>query len=561
MVRRVFNIVYREVRGLHQAAYILALFAVGSQLLAVIRDRLLAHVFGAGSTLDTYYAAFRVPDLLFVLFASIVSVYVLLPFVSREVASNKNDEGHSQVLSQVFTLFLIIFSSIAVVLAVFAPWYVPRLFPGLSDSFDILISLLRILLLQAFLLGLSNLCGVVTQASNRFVLFALSPILYNLGIIFGIVALYPLFGLEGLVYGVVFGALLHLLIQVPFVLRSQYRFSLSTIFDWSLLRQILAIAIPRGLTLSINQLVLLFFIGIATTMAAGSVSVFQFAFNLQSVPLAVVGMSYSVAAFPALSRLLAEKKQIEFNTQLLVALRHIVFWSVPIIFLVIVLRAQIVRVLLGSGAFDWEDTRLTAAVLAIFVVSLAAQAVLLLLIRAFYAAGKTFVPLVVSSGAAVIGVSFAIVAVNAYEKSATFRYTVSELFRLDAVLGSEVLVLAAGFVLMQVIQLVLLLIASKQVFGIKYHSLARLTTQALVAGAGAGLAAYITLSFVVVGVKQTTFIGIGLQGFLAGLVGIAIAAILYWLMKAPEVEEIYRSFRVKLLKTDVVREQPDTPLR
>lgn len=386
MVKRVVNFVYREVRGLHQAAYIIALFAIGSQLLAIVRDRLLAHTFGAGIDLDLYYAAFRVPDLLYVLFASVLSIYILLPFVNR-YTEQVSDRAGAAVLSQVFSLFLLIYAFVAALLAFTAPWYIPVIFPGFAEHFDTLILLLRILLLQPFLLGLSSLCGVVTQMNHRFILYALSPLLYNLGIIIGIAAFYPRLGLEGLVWGVILGAMGHLLIQVPFVRASEYKFSLVKHVDWSLMREILIVSIPRALTLSVNQIVLLVLIGAATVMTAGSVSVFQFAFNLQSVPLAVIGMSYSVAAFPTLSYLFAKKDQVGFNKQLITALRHIIFWSIPIVALVVVLRAHIVRVLLGSGEFDWSDTRLTAAVLAIFVVSLVAQAILLLLIRAFYAGG------------------------------------------------------------------------------------------------------------------------------------------------------------------------------
>jgi len=131
-------------------------------------------------------------------------------------------------------------------------------------------------------------------------------------------------------------------------------------------------------------------------MAVGSVSVLQFAFNLQSVPLAIIGVSYSVAAFPTLAELLAKQKQLDFNLYVLTAIRHIIFWSLPIVALVIVLRAQIVRVLLGSGSFDWDDTRLTAAVLAVFVVTLTMQAILLLLTRALYAGGRTMLPLILA---------------------------------------------------------------------------------------------------------------------------------------------------------------------
>ena len=128
MVRRVFHFVYREVRGLHQAAYILALFAFGSQLLAIVRDRLLAHTFGAGRELDLYYTAFRIPDLLFVLFSSVLSIYVLLPFVNKAIEQKGTDAG-KQLLSQVFTVFLVGYSILAVILSIGAPFILPKLFP------------------------------------------------------------------------------------------------------------------------------------------------------------------------------------------------------------------------------------------------------------------------------------------------------------------------------------------------------------------------------------------------------------------------------------------------
>jgi putative peptidoglycan lipid II flippase len=557
MVRRVFNFMYREVRGLHQAAYILALFAIGSQLLAVVRDRLLAHMFGAGIELDLYYAAFRIPDLMYVLFASVLSVYVLLPFVSR-FSEEGGPQAGAKVITQVFSLFLLFFSVVSLILIFSAPWYVPRLFPGFAEHTPLLITLIRILLLQAFFLGISSLCGVITQMSHRFVLYAISPLIYNVFIIIGVVLLYPQFGLLGLVIGVVLGALGHLLIQIPFVRKSEYRFGLTVHFDWKLIREVLLVSIPRALTLSVNQIVLLVLIGIASSLAVGSVSVFQFAFNLQSVPLAVIGMSYSVAAFPTLSTLLAKNKLIEFNYQLLTALRHIIFWSVPIAALIIVLRAQIVRVLLGSGAFDWGDTRLTAAVLALFVISLVAQAILLLLVRAFYAGGRTVVPLIVAtiSSAASIGLAFLLL--PSFQSNDPMRTWLEQMFRLEGVPGTEVLVLALAFVIGQFIQLIVLMIISVRTFSINYFPLVRLLAEALLAALAGGFSAYVTLIFVVDGINQETFIGISLQGLVAGMVGLTAVILVYRVLRAPEIFEIYRSFHSKIFKTDVIAPQPDT---
>ena len=556
MVKRVFHLVYREVRGLHQAAYILALFALGSQLLAVVRDRLLAHNFGAGGELDLYYAAFRIPDLLYVLFASVLSIYVLLPFVNRAV-EEKGAVAGTAVLSQVFTLFLWVYVAIAGILALFAPMYVSVVFPGFTGRYEELTILLQLLLLQPLLLGISSLFGVVTQMNHRFVLYALSPLLYNIGIIFGIVALYPIFGLMGLAIGVVLGAIGHVLVQLPFVAKSEYAFSLVPRINSTLMRQILAVSIPRALTLSVNQIVLLILIGMASVMAVGSVSVFQFSFNLQSVPLAIIGVSYSVAAFPTLSTLFAQRDQQGFNTQLLTALRHIIFWSIPIIGLVIVLRAQIVRVLLGSGAFDWSDTRLTAAMLAIFVISLVAQAILLLLVRAFYAGGKTLLPLVVALGSGIVSILVAVFLQGLYLHSPEIQQYFDSLLRLEQVLGSEVLMLALAFVCGQFLQLGVLLAVSVQTFSISYRPLGWLVIESLLAAAAGGITAYITLAFLVDGINQETFIGIMIQGVVAGLMGLIAVVLTYLATGAPELREVYRSFQVKLLKTEVLAPQEE----
>jgi len=547
---------YKEVRGLHQAAYILALFAIGSQILAIIRDRLLAHTFGADIELDLYYSAFRIPDLLFVLFASVLSIYVLLPFVHRHAESGDTAAG-AKVLSQVFTLFLFGYVLIAGVLALTAPWYVPMVFPGFAGEYEVLTVMMQVLLLQPFLLGLSSLCGVVTQMNHRFVLYALSPLLYNVGIILGIIFLFPSIGLLGLAVGVVIGAAGHLLVQIPFIMKSEFSFRLIPDIDWQLMRQILSVSIPRAFTLSVNQIVLLIFIGFASAMAAGSVSAFQFAFNLQSVPLAIIGVSYSVAAFPTLSSLFAQKDQQGFNRQLLTALRHIIFWSVPIIGLIVVLRAQIVRVLLGSGEFDWSDTRLTAAMLAIFVLSLVAQAVLLLLIRAYYAGGRTVLPLVVATGSGIVSVGLAFLFRDLYYELPALQVYLTELLRLKDVFGAEVLVLALAFMVGQFLQVSVLLLLSVRAFSISYRPLVWLCTEALLAAIAGGITAYVTLAFVVNGINQETFIGISMQGIAAGIMGLIAIILTYMATGAPELREIYRSFQTKIAKNNLIAPQEE----
>lgn len=559
MIRRVLQAVYKEVQGLHQAAYILAVFTFGSQILALIRDRLLAHEFGAGTELDLYYAAFRIPDLLYVLFASALSVYVLIPFISERIQGDNYRAGRA-FLSQIFSVFLIAYAVLAAVLAVAAPFIVPVAFPGFSAHTDELVLLLRILLLQPFFLGLSSLFGVITQLKNRFILYAVSPLIYNLGIIAGLLFLYPTFGLVGLVFGVVIGALGHVAVQLPFVLKSELTPSLTFSISLVEMREVFSSSLPRALTLSLHQIVLLGLIGIASIMAAGSVSVFQFAFNLQSVPLAVIGVSYSVAAFPVLARLSAERNMQAFAAQLVTALRHIIFWSVPALALLIVIRAQFVRVILGTGEFDWDDTRLTAATLALFAVSLLAQAVNLLMVRALYAVGETRKPLYVTI---VSSISIFVLALGLYEvftHSYAFRSGLEALLRVQDVPGTEVLVLALSYTIALVFHSAALTALAAPRLSFSLAPFRTYLFQALVAAFCGSLAAYTTLNFFVEGLRTETLLGIFLQGLLAGVLGVGAATWAYYMQGSEELKETYRTLHRRVFKVNVALPQDEDHL-
>jgi putative peptidoglycan lipid II flippase len=377
-----FRFLTSEARTLERAVSILAASALLSSLLALLRDRLLAHTFGAGTELDIYYAAFRIPDLLFVTIGALVSVYILIPELARRDASQQKDYIDTVVVA--FSL-LAVFASLAA--ALFAPTLLKSLFPSLDAGghMEALVTLTRIMLLQPILLGLSNILAAITQIRARYGLYALSPILYNLGIIGGIFLLYPLWGIAGLAWGVVLGAGLHLGIQVPSIIRDGFFHRVPRIIELSALWRTASISVPRALTLSLNQIAFVGLTAFAATLAPGSIAIFIFAFNLNSVPLSVIGVSYSVAAFPMLAAAVSSGRNDEFVQHVAIASRHILFWSLPAVALIVILRAHIVRVVLGSGAFDWTDTRLTAAALAIFSFGLAAQGITLLLVRGYYA--------------------------------------------------------------------------------------------------------------------------------------------------------------------------------
>jgi putative peptidoglycan lipid II flippase len=223
---------------------------------------------------------------------------------------------------------------------------VPKLFYG--ELRDDLITMTRILLLSPILLGFSNLYGSITQAHKKFVAYAISPILYNVGIIIGILFLYPYFGLAGLTFGVIIGALLHVCIQLPVLIESKLLPRLQLGTTLAQVKSVVLLSMPRTFTLAANQIALLVLVSLASFMKDGSIAIFNFSLNLQSVPLSIIGVSYSLAAFPTLSRMYARGEIDQFLNHLITAAKHIIFWSIPIATLFIVLRAQIVRTILES---------------------------------------------------------------------------------------------------------------------------------------------------------------------------------------------------------------------
>ncbi len=559
MVQGVIKSIYREVKGLHEAAYVLAVFTFGSQLLALVRDRLLANQFGAGIDLDLYYTAFRIPDLLYVLFASMLSVYVLIPFVADRI-DGKDSVKARLLLSQVFSAFLLIYIVLAGIIAVFAPTIVQVVFPGFIEQQTELVLFMRILMLQPLFLGISSLLGVITQFQQRFVLYALSPLIYNLGIIFGLLFLYPLYGLSGLVWGVVVGAIGHLLIQVPYIWGNELSPRIVMKFNIAEIGALLKVSIPRTLTLSLHQIIFLGFVSFASIMTVGSVSVFQFAYNLQSVPLAIIGVSYSVAAFPLLAKLYSEGKMILFGNHIVTAIRHIVFWSLPVIALMVVVRAQFVRVVFGTGAFDWDDTRLTAAVLALFVISLTAQAINLLVVRALYASGNTrlpfYVTVVSSLGALALSLLFYVGITTIPE----FQNFIESTMRVSGVIGTEVLVLPLGYSLALILHTFVLLFMSHKQLSFSLRPLGIHLIKSLIVAVVTGATAYFALNIFVMNFETETLVGIALQGLFASLLGIFVATLTHFLLKSPELFEIYRALHHRIFKTYVVIPQDEDNL-
>lgn len=556
MPKKLFGFLYKETGALHKAAYLLGFFAILSQVLAFLRDRLLAHVFGAGSTLDIYYAAFRIPDFLFVTIASVVSLSVIVPFIIE-----KEREGKEEVrkfVDNIFSFFSILMIGTCLLSFFLIPTFSEILFKGFSGpALDKVILLSRILLISPIALGFSNLFGSLTQAYNRFIIYAFAPLLYNLGIIIGIIGLGPELGIMGVAFGVIFGALLHAIVQIPFVIKIGLFPRLSTHIDFRAIRKVAALSFPRTLTLSINHIATIFMVSMASLMTAGSISIFSFALNIQSVSLSVIGVSYSLAAFPTLSRHFADKNLEAFVFQMANTARQIIFWSMPVTALFIVLRAQIVRVLLGTGRFNWDDTRLTAAALAIFSLSAVFQSLMLLFIRAFYSAGYTKKPFLINLISTTILVLCTYGFVKIFYTFPDFRYFISALLKVEDLPGTAVLMLPLGYSIGTIINGIMHWIGFEKDFGGFSKEVNRTMFESVSAAVILGFVAHRSLIIVEPWFNTTTLLGIFFQGFTAGIFGIIAGILVLYLLKSRELLEAWNSIHAKFWQTRVISTDPE----
>jgi len=552
-MHKILRIFSKEYGNVNQAALLLGFFAFLSQILALFRDRSIAHFIGPTPLLDAYYAAFRVPDLIFICIASLASVTVIIPFIVAKMNDGVVTDAARKYLNDVFTVFFTAMVVVSLIAYFLMPYLIPVIAPGFTPPMQLkVVELSRIMLLSPILMGLSNLFGTVTQLFQKFFIYSLSPILYNFGIIIGVLFLYPIFGISGLALGVALGALLHFAIQAFASISCGFapRFSIS--INFSDIKRVVLTSLPRTLGLSFNNISLIFIVALASYLHGGSISIFNLSFNLQSVPLNIIGISYAVAAFPTLAKSISLGKMDEFKNHLKSAARAIIFWSLPVTFLFIVLRAQIVRVILGSGNFSWDNTRLVAASLAIFSVSVVAQGMIALLSRAYYAKGNTRRPLMVNLYCSIFIIILSFVLVKLFENVLFFRFFIESLLKVTDIAGTEVLMLPLAYSLGTVLNFMLHWFFVRRDFSLSESFITKTFFQSLGASFFLGLVAYISLNIFSPIFGTTTFWGVFLQGFISGILGILAAIFILYLLKSEEFYDIVKAFRTKFWRAKVL---------
>lgn len=396
MVKNLFSLLYCRQTSILSGAAIIMVAMMMAKVLGLIRDRLLAHVFSPDK-IDIFWAAFRLPDLIFqIVILGALSVAFIPLFT--ETFEEKGKDNAFEMARTILNVFLAIFILVTILIYILAGPIVANL---IAPGFDLakqnqVIALTRIILLGQVILVFGSFFIGILQSFQRFIIPSLAPLFYNLGIIIGIVFLSKTFGIMGAAWGVVIGAFLHVLVQLPLIYSLGFRFKLQLKFIHPGVREISKLMSVRTLGLAAEQINETVGLALASLTAVGSVTYLTFAQHLQVVPIGLFGATLAQAALPVLSSERARGKIEEFKVTILTTLHQILFLALPSTMILIVIRIPVVRLVFGASQFNWEATVLTGATLAYLAVGLAAQAVALLLVRGFYALKDTKTPVIVS---------------------------------------------------------------------------------------------------------------------------------------------------------------------
>lgn len=384
---------------------ILGVTTLASYGLGLLRDRTFATTFGASTSLDSYNAAFLLPDFLFnFLVASAIAAAAIPLFTElRQI----NVKLAYQYINSLMTLSVITMAVTGLIILFAAPLLTQLVAPGIDQAGQVLVTrLMRVLALSPLLFAASNTLGAMLVAQKRFLFYGLSPVLYNVGIIAGTWYLAPTFGIMGVAYGTVAGALLHLLARLTDSFLSGWHPWPVIVWPIPEFKSTLKLMLPKMVGHPVELVTFWVFTSLASWLAVGSIATLNFARNFQSVPVSIIGIAMATAVFPSLSEAALSGKR---------HLRQLLWQTTASIFsasaaaavFVFLIRRPLVGLVLGGGAFDEEAIRRTAALLAVFCLSIPTESLSHLFARAFYATKNTIIPVSFSVASLLVAVGSA----------------------------------------------------------------------------------------------------------------------------------------------------------
>jgi len=390
-----------------------------SQVLGLVRQRLLVSIFGASDTLGVYFASTKLPDFIFQLVIVGALSTAFIP-IFNDLMGKGQKEDANRMASTLLLLVFIVFGSLSVVLFIFAPLFLSLLNIGSgfsAEQMQLMVNLMRVILLGQMFFLLATFFSTILQSYNHFFISGIAAALYNLGIIIGIVFLSSRFGIYAPAIGVIFGALIFVLVQLPTVRQIGFSFKPRLSLKTLGVLEVSRLMGPRILSILVLQLGTLITLSLISFLPSSGRNyvIYDFALTLSFAPTVLFGQTIAQAAFPVLSR---EKERLEdFRSTFITSFNQMLYLILPVSVLVLVLRIPIVRLVYGAARFDWDATVLTGRTLAFFSLSIFAQALSHLVYRAFYALHDSKTPFAVGSFSTIIMVVLSALFVLVWDSS------------------------------------------------------------------------------------------------------------------------------------------------
>jgi putative peptidoglycan lipid II flippase len=484
-INKLKSLFFNEQHSVLSAASLIMIMVIASRLLGLIRQRVLAHYFEAHE-LSLFFGAFRLPDTIFevLVFGTFASAFI--PVFTKTLKESK--EKAWSIAGVVTNWGGLIFLILAVIVVIFAYPLYRIITPGfdISDQY-VIANLARILFIAQGFFVVSYVLTAVLESSKRFFVPALAPLFYNLGIIISTILLSSKFGLYAPVIGVVVGAFLHFITQLPLAIKLGFKFTKELEITPEV-KKIAKLSLPRIFEVSILQVSKFVELTLASLISTSSYTYFTFGNTVQLLPVGLFGTSIAKAALPTLS--LQSDNLEQFKKTLFETLNQVVFLMAPIVAFLMVARVPVVRLIFGTDIFDWESTVETSLVVSSFAIGIFSQAANSILARSFYALSDTKTPVKVSVSTLIVNVVLDYVFVLIYK--------------------FPVWSLALAFSISMIIQsIVLFILITKKIHNGVVHTLYIPILKSIIGGLTSGFTMYFLLKFFdrSVWIKKLSFIG------------------------------------------------------
>lgn len=397
ILEKSLKILLQKQTNIISAAFVIMFTIVFSQASGLIRQRLLVSIFGASNILGVYLASSKLPDFLFQLIIAGALSSAFIPVFSDFLGKEKKEEA-CKMASTLLALGLIIFSFLSLFLFIFAQPFSKLMAPGFSaGQIDLMAALMRVIIAGELLFIIGTFLSAILQSYSHFFIPGIAAALYNLGIIISIIFLAPSLGIFSAAYGVIFGALIFILVQLPLVRKMGFSFKPTFSIKTNGVIEVFKLMWPRTISIAIFQLGTIITVTLVSFLPdpGRNYVIFDYAQTLAFAPVVLFGQAIGQAAFPVLAR---ERSRMEnFKATFITSFNQMIYLVLPISVLLLVLRIPVVRLLFGAGQFDWKATVLTGRTLAFFSISIFAQALVYLISRGFYALHDTKTPLIVGT--------------------------------------------------------------------------------------------------------------------------------------------------------------------